>query len=132
MIDAAPDVVFRALIEPERIDRWFGSRSAVVEPRVGGRYHLNWKYQVDGVDVTGGPTRILEMVPNRKLVLDWPDWRGDAKVTGQSIAFHLEPAGEGTRVTFIHGGFGRTTDMSDYPFGWLHFLGALRKEAERR
>jgi len=129
-IAAPPEAVFRALIEPEAINQWFGSESAVVEPRVGGRYALNWKYQVDGKDVTGGPTRILELEPNRKLVLNWPDWRGDATVEGQTISFTLEPTGQGTRLTFVHAGFGRTTDIGDYPFGWAWFLGGLKREGE--
>ncbi|MBK6423328.1 MAG: SRPBCC domain-containing protein [Gemmatimonadetes bacterium] len=130
-IAAPPAKVFRALVEPEAVNRWFGSTAAVVEPRVGGAYTLGWRYQVDGREVAGGPTRILEFVPDRKLTLDWPDWRGDATVTGQQITFLLEPAGGGTRLTFIHSGFGRAADVSDYPFGWQYFLGTLRTEAER-
>lgn len=129
-INAPPATVFKALITPESINRWFGSKSAVVEPRVGGQYVVGWQYKVDGRDVTGGPTRILEIVPDRKLVLDWPDWRGDTTVTGQTISFDLEPAGAGTRLTFVHAGFTRTADIGDYPFGWVYFLGELQKEAE--
>jgi len=130
--DAPPEAVFRALIEPERINRWFQSASTVVEPWPGGRYDLNWRYEVDGKEVAGGPTRILEIVPNERLVLDWPDWRGDRTVTGQTIAFYLEPVGDGTKLTLVHAGFGRTADMSDYPFGWTFFLNALKREAEVR
>ncbi|MEO8636596.1 MAG: SRPBCC family protein [Gemmatimonadales bacterium] len=126
-IEAPPEAVFRALIEPESINRWFGTTSAVVEPRLGGRYDLKWQYKVDGNEVHGGPTTILEFVPNRKLTLDWPDWRGDTSVTGQTITWLLEPTGRGTRVTLVHAGFSRTTDISDYPFGWVYFLDELTK-----
>lgn len=129
-IAAPKEAVFRALIEPEAVNRWLGSKAAVVEPRVGGRYQLNWQYQVDGRDVTGGPTKILEFVPNERLVLDWPDWRGDPTVTGQWIGFSLVAEGSGTRVNFVHGGFERTSDQSDYPFGWVYFLGELTKVVE--
>lgn len=130
-IAAPPARVFRALIEPEAVNRWLSSSSAVVEPWVGGKYIVGWKYQVDGRDVDGGPTRILEYVQDRKLVLDWPDWRGDTTVTGQTISFLLEPTAAGTRLTFIHAGFTRTTDLGDYPFGWEGFLGQLTAEAVR-
>lgn len=129
LIDAPREAVFRALVEPEIVSRWFDAAAAVVEPRAGGRYSLGWKYQVDGVDVEGGPTRILEYMPPAKLVLDWPDWRGDKSVDGQRITFLLEPEGQGTRVTFVHSGFERTADMSDYPFGWVYFMGKLRDVA---
>ena len=125
---AAPrDVACRALVEPALVDQSFGSRSAMIEPRVGGRYDLGWKYKVDGKEVEGGPTAILEIVPNERLVLAWPGWRGDTCVTGQTISFQLEPVGAGTRLTFVHAGFGRTTDMGDYGFGWKYFMGNLVK-----
>jgi uncharacterized protein YndB with AHSA1/START domain len=129
-IAAPPEAVFRALIEPGAIVKWFGTESATVEPRVGGRYDLHWSYKVDGKDVTGGPTHILEFEQNRKLTLAWPDWRGDESVTGQTITFALEPEGKGTRVTLVHAGFTRTTDISDYPFGWPFFVDGLKREAE--
>ncbi|MBL8977284.1 MAG: SRPBCC domain-containing protein [Gemmatimonadetes bacterium] len=127
-IAAPPARVFRALIEPESVNRWLCGSGAIVEPRVGGRYIVGWKYQVDGRDVAGGPTRILEYVQDRKLVLDWPDWRGDDTVTGQTISFTLEPNGAGTRLTFVHAGFTRTADIGDYPFGWDGFLDMLKQE----
>jgi uncharacterized protein YndB with AHSA1/START domain len=132
-IDAPPSTVFRALMEPEALNRWMGAKSAVVEPRVGGKYKLNWDYKVDGEDVAGGPTTILEMVPDEKLVLDWPDWRGDKAVPDQTITFLLAPDGKGgTTLTFVHAGFGRPSDVSDYGFGWQEFLTELRKEVARQ
>ena len=73
----------------------------------------------------GAPTHIVELVPDEKLVLAWPDWRGDKAVNGQTIAFHPERAGSGTMLTFVHAGFGRTTNMRDYEFGWTTLLGNL-------
>lgn len=131
---AAPrDVVFRALIEPDAVSKWFGFGQPVdIEPRVGGKYHLHWKYQVDGRDVEGGPTTILEFVEGERLVLAWPDWRGDTSVTGQRISFTLESVGEATRLTFVHSGFERPADLSDFPFGWRFFLGGLASAAAER
>lgn len=128
-VEAPREEVFRTLVEPERINRWFGTDSAIVEPRIGGRYSVGWKYQVDGRDVTGGPTHIIDLVPNERLVLDWPDWRGDSSIAPQRIAFELNSEGEDTKLTFTHSGFERTADISDYPFGWSWYLGELRKAA---
>lgn len=130
-IEAPPEAVWRALVEPESINRWMGSSTAVVEPREGGAYKVGWKYQVDGVDVEGGPTRILAWDPPRHLALDWPDWRGDAAVPVQRIAFYLEARDGGTEVTLVHSGFTRAADISDYPFGWVWFLGQLGEEVRR-
>jgi uncharacterized protein YndB with AHSA1/START domain len=75
--------------------------------------------------------RILDIVPNQRLALNWPDWRGDSAVPMQSITWQLEPDGAGTRVTLVHAGFVRTVDFSDYPFGWGHFMAEMAKVAVR-
>jgi len=131
IIDAPPSVVFRTLVEPSLVNQWFGSTSATIDPVQNGRYTLGWEYKINGRDVAGGPTHIIEIESNRRLVLDWPDWRGDQSVTGQTISFELEPHGEGTRLTFVHAGFTRTADMGDYPFGWTWFLGELQKTVNK-
>lgn len=73
---------------------------------------------------------ILELIPNEKIAFSWPDWRGDTSVPVQSVSWMLEPEGEGTKVTLIHSGFVRTVDLSDYPFGWGHFMDKLKAVAE--
>ncbi len=130
LLHAPVDAVWRALIEPARVSRWLSAPAVEIEPRAGGRYVLGWRYTVDGRDVVGGPTQVLEVAPHERLVLDWPDWRGDPAVPVQTIAFRLEPVGGDTRLTFVHAGFGRTTDVGDYAYGWLGFLGMLRAEVE--
>ncbi len=130
-IAAPPAKVFRTLLDPESVQRWVRAGVPEIDPRPGGRYTFNMKYQVEGRDVIGGPTHILELVPDQKLVLDWPDWRGDDTVTGQTITFQLAPEGAGTRLTFTHAGFVRAADISDYPFGWGWFMDNLKQEAER-
>jgi len=125
VMDAPPEAVFQALLDPEALRQWVGATAPEVDPRVGGVYRYGWKYPIEGREVEGGPMTILELVPNRLLVTDWPDWRGDPTVPLQRIEWHLAPEGAGTRVTLVHSGFTRTADISDYPFGWGHFLGAL-------
>jgi uncharacterized protein YndB with AHSA1/START domain len=129
MIDAPPDRVFRALIDPAALNKWIAS-AAEVEPHVGGRYSYGWTYQHGGRDVIGGPTRILELVPNERLVTDWPDWRGDPQKPPTRVAWLIEPFGSKTRVTVVHGEFPRTVDISDYPFGWRGFLNQLKTVVE--
>jgi uncharacterized protein YndB with AHSA1/START domain len=124
-IAATPEEVWQSLITPSAVNQWFNTKAAEIDPRVGGAYKVGWRYTIDGRDVVGGPTTILEYDPPRRLVLDWPDWRGDPEVSGQTIAFELAPKGTGTTLTFVHTGFTRAEDISDYPFGWAWFLGEL-------
>jgi uncharacterized protein YndB with AHSA1/START domain len=129
LINAPRHKVFAALLDPDILNKWIAAH-ATVEPQVDGRYNYGWKYEVRGQPVEGGPTRILELVQNTKLVTDWPDWRGDPGVPMQRITWLLEAIGEQTRVTLIHEPFERTTDLSDYPQGWTDFLGKLKAQVE--
>jgi uncharacterized protein YndB with AHSA1/START domain len=130
LINAPRDRVFRALIVPEAIAQWAGG-APVIEPHVGGRYSYGWVYEVAGKKVEGGPTRIIELVENERLVTDWPDWRGDSGNNGQKITWLLADEGAGTRLTLIHDGFSRPSDFSDYPFGWADYLGAIKEVVEK-
>ena len=129
MVDASRERVFRALLEPEALNRWVASK-AEVEPRIGGRYRYGWNYPIGDRQVEGGPACILDLVPNERLVTDWLDWRGDQTRPLTRVAWLLESVGGQTRVTIIHGGFSRAADQSDYPFGWRSFLEQLKSEAE--
>jgi uncharacterized protein YndB with AHSA1/START domain len=128
-IDAPRWKVFHALITPEALNKWIATK-ALVEPREDGRYSYGWSYDVRGKQVEGGPTRILEVVENYKLVTDWPDWRGDPSRPTQRVSWVLEAIGDQTRVTLIQEPFERTADLSDYPQGWAYFLAQLKRHVE--
>jgi uncharacterized protein YndB with AHSA1/START domain len=124
-IAAPPAKVFRALLEPALMNQWlFG---AAVVDKAKGVYSYGWKYDYEGKSVLGGPTRILEMVENERLVTDWPDWRGDETKPVTKVTWTLEPldGGSRTRVTLVHDGFEHMADRSDYLSGWAGFLDGL-------
>ncbi len=129
LINAPRHGVFEALLDPAVLNKWIAAH-ATVEPEVDGRYTYGWNYEARGKQVEGGPTRILELVENTKLVTDWPNWRGDPQLPAQRITWLLEAIGEQTRVTLIHEPFERVTDFSDYPQGWAFFLGKLKAQVE--
>lgn len=130
IVIAAPrERVFRALIEPEHMNAWL-STAAEVDPRIGGHYRYGWSYKIKDRDVIGGPTTILDLVPNERLVTDWLDWRGDQTRAPTRVAWLLDDVPGGTRVTLVHDGFSRVVDLSDYPFGWVGFLEMLKTTVE--
>jgi uncharacterized protein YndB with AHSA1/START domain len=129
VIDAPRPSVFRALVEPDALNKWIAS-AAEVDPRTGGRYTYAWKYAHGGREVESGPTKILDFVANERIVTDWTDWRGDDTRAPTRVAWLLEDAGSGTKVTLIHSGFSRVVDQSDYPFGWRSFLDRLKRLVE--
>jgi len=128
-IDAPPSAVFRTLIDPEKIQQWFGV-AAAVDPRIGGAWHLKMEFEKDGQKMTSPPCKILDIVENERLAISWPDWRGDKTVPDQRVLWQLKPEGEGTRVEMVHDGFVRAVDISDYPFGWGWFLSRIDTVAQ--
>lgn len=129
-IGAPPATVFRVLIEPELISKWFPAPAPAVDPRVGGKYGFGFSYELDGKKVEPPPCTILEYEQNKKLAITWPDWRGDSSVPDQKVTWQLEDLGGRTRLVLTHDGFTRPVDVSDYPFGWGQFLEEIRKVAD--
>jgi uncharacterized protein YndB with AHSA1/START domain len=130
-LEARRELVFKALVDPVSLNRWVAS-AAEVELNAGGRYSYGWNYEVEGRPVQGGPTTILDLAPNERLVHDWPDWRGDPSGHGTRVSWELaELDARRTRLVLVHEGFERPEDMGDYPLGWRSFLAALRTEVER-
>ncbi len=130
VINAPPEKVFKALIEPDYIKQWFPAPAPVVDPRVGGDYGFGFSFEMDGKKVEPPPMKILAFENNRKLTITWPDWRMDPSVPDQQVTWLLEDLGGRTRLTLQHGGFTRAVDVSDYPFGWLQFLNQIREVAQ--
>jgi len=129
-INAKPAKVFRALLDPALMKRWLGGT-----PRVdlaSREMSYGWSYEIEGRQVAGGPTRIVELVENEKLVTDWTDWRGDPDKPLTRVTWLLDAldGGKRTRVTIVHDGFEHAVDRSDYQQGWAGFADELRKVAE--
>jgi uncharacterized protein YndB with AHSA1/START domain len=87
---------------------------------------------MEGRQVAGGPTQIIELVDNEKLVTDWPDWRGDPDKPKTRVTWLLEAldGGKRTRVTIVRDRFEHPVDRSDYQQGWGFFADGLRNVAE--
>jgi uncharacterized protein YndB with AHSA1/START domain len=119
VIAAAPEHVYRALLEPEQLQRWFAAE-VTLEARIGGRFRYHWGSgeHVDGV--------IVDLVPARLLVMDWDEGegKGDTRVT-----IELIPDGDGTRLLLTNSGFGTGDDWDalydGVDSGWNALLTAL-------
>ncbi|HEX8228342.1 MAG TPA: SRPBCC domain-containing protein [Chloroflexia bacterium] len=124
-IDAPPEKVFEALIEPKQIERWIASK-ATVEPHVGGRYELGWG---EGA----GAVKIVELEPGRKLSYSWPEPRlsEDAPPANETIVtWELEGSGGKTRLTLVHSGFTPGENIDHLRPGWLNFLSWVKSLSE--
>jgi uncharacterized protein YndB with AHSA1/START domain len=86
VVPEAPDEVWEALTEPERLEEWFASE-VELDARPGGEGVFRWG---DG-DERRAVVRELEE-PER-MVLDWDD--------GGSVVLELEPVVAGTLVRVV-------------------------------
>jgi uncharacterized protein YndB with AHSA1/START domain len=86
VVPEAPDEVWEALTEPERLEEWF-AQEVELDAREGGEGVFRWG---DG-DERRAVVRELE--EEQRLVLDWDD--------GGSVAIELAPAESGTLVRVV-------------------------------
>lgn len=123
VIDAPPDVVWRALTDAEELKRWFPI-DARVEPGLGGSIWISWGSGVEG------KAPITAWEPNRHF--QWTEERGPVKL---AIDFHLEAQGGKTVVRLVQSGFGAGPDWDDefhmVDGGWAYFVQHLRWYLER-
>ena len=115
-VDAQPDAVFQALVDPRQIDRYMGS-NASIEPVVGGAFSLGWSDHK--------PMRILDLEPNKRLSYTW-DYEGDEHARDTVVTWSLEGSGGKTRLTLVHSGFSAKRGSEDYKIGWLDFLNRIK------
>jgi len=83
---AAPDEVWEALTEPERLEEWFATE-AELDPRPGGEGVFRWG---DGEERRA---TVREAEPEERLVLDWDD--------GGEVVLELEEVEGGTRLHVV-------------------------------
>ncbi len=128
-IEATPEAVFDAMVEPDQLAAWWGSPDTYrtsnwqVDLRTGGSWSADAKGVKDGRSgVVRG--RYLEVERPRVLVYTWqPSWDGDVETT---IRVELTPTRLGTRVRITHTGFGdRLASATGHTEGWRRVLGWL-------
>lgn len=117
-IDAAPEKVFEAISDPEQLDRYI-SHGAKVDLKVGGDYSFGWD--------PGGPQKVLEVEPAKKLSYSWR-YEGEPDTV---VTWELEGSENRTRLTLVHSGFAPDTDDAGYRIGWTAYLNAIKSMSER-
>ena len=124
---AAPEKVYAAWADPEKLVQWFGpgaveagSVKADIDLRVGGRYRISFNTNGEYNEV-GGVYR--EVVPNERLVFSWA-WHSTPE-RESLVTVSLKPDGAGTLLTFHHEQFVDVTARDNHERGWTELLGKL-------
>ncbi|HRJ50523.1 MAG TPA: SRPBCC domain-containing protein, partial [Phycisphaerales bacterium] len=121
VIRATPERVFRALTDPREMDEWI-STAARADVRAGGEYTYGWMIPPGHAC---GPTRLVEVVPNRLVVHDW----GYKDEPRTEVRWELTPVSEGTRVRLVHVRRNEQPEIGGYMQGWSSFLVMLQEYA---
>lgn len=124
---AAPEKVYAAWADPQRLVQWFGPGSveegsvkADIDLRVGGRYRISFRANGDYNEV-GGIYR--EVVPNQKLVFSWA-WHSTPE-RESLVTISIRPEGSGTLLVFSHAQFADEKARDSHQRGWTDLLGKL-------
>ncbi len=135
-IDAPPERVFQAWIDPQQRLAWWGDdgvyRGQKMESdlRVGGKWITEGKSaQGKEFSVYGTYTRIEAP---RVLGFTWNhDW-GGTDTTETHVLIELTPTSSGTHVTLTHSGFANAPERDDHNQGWKRVLGWLQSYLQRK
>ena len=109
IIAAPPEQVYRAWLDPDLVRRWMAPGTmqvtrVEVDERVGGSYRV-WQGTDEGA-AGGFESVILELDPNRRIVLRW-GFVGPARTDGPVFDSRLtitltEAPGRSTSLTLVH------------------------------
>ena len=116
-MNATPEEVFNALINPDLIQTWSGDE-AKMNAKVGGTFSL-WGGQMFGIN--------LEIVKNKRLVQQWSysNWKEPSKVT-----FTIKVVEKKTIVNLLHEDVPEKS-VNSISDGWdAYYLGAMKEMFE--
>jgi uncharacterized protein YndB with AHSA1/START domain len=127
-LNAAPEKVYAAWTDPEKIVKWFGPDSGPVsraetDVRRGGRYVVEFCTEDGEQHHVSGVYR--EVVPNEKLQFTWA-WRTMPE-RESLVTVLVRPDGEGTLLTLIHEQFFDEPARERHEHGWNGCLDKLTR-----
>jgi uncharacterized protein YndB with AHSA1/START domain len=135
-IDAPPERVFQAWIDPQQRLAWWGDdatyRSTKFESdlRVGGKWFTEGK-GTEGNDftVSGEYTRVD---PPKSLGFTWNNSWGGVGSPETHVLIELIPTSSGTHVTLTHSGFKSESARDSHNQGWKRVFGWLSAYVQKR
>jgi len=123
LIQASPEVVYRAISEPVRLVQWWPLECSGT-PREGEEYRFYFGPAYDW------SAAVIEAIPQRTL--EFRMVRSDEDWAPTRFGFELEPRGEATWVRFRHSGWREQNEHFRHSsFCWAILLKGLKDLVER-
>jgi uncharacterized protein YndB with AHSA1/START domain len=136
VIDTSPEVVFKAITDPNELTNWFPD-NAIFDGRVGGKVRFTFnKEKSKELDRDYSPEgTVKEFIPNKKVSYTW-QLKGTPEFHETSVTWELEEIeANKTRVELVHSGFTGKEEgklsFTEHDKGWSYFLDRLAKHCEK-
>jgi activator of HSP90 ATPase len=111
VIDAGPDEVFQAYVDPQKHSTFTGS-PATGTPEVGGRFTA-WDGYIEG--------RYVRLEKGKKIVQEWKTSEWPEGYPPSIVELSLRPKGKKTELTMVHSRV-PAEQANDYADGWkVHY-----------
>ena len=129
VIDASPEVVFKAITDPKELTNWFPDQ-AILEPKVGGKMKFSFYKDSKSThrDMDYFPEgNVTEFIPDKKVSYTWehpniPDFQRTV------VTWELQKIENNrTRLNLVHTGFKAGKMLKEHDEGWTYFLNELVK-----
>lgn len=131
-LDASPEAVWKALTDPDDLERWFPT-NATVDPRPGGRFVISWdgNWIWDNTITHFEPGKRLRLVDRSARPFDANGQPVDSEAPVELVLdFTIEARGGRTTLRLVHSGFGHGAAWDDeidgVSLGWNVELRCLR------
>ena len=125
LIRAAPEDVFRAWTDAERMQRWFGTKKQIVNPKVDGLFYLAMEHQGRIWPHYG---RYLRLEKPRVIEFTWMSEGTEGRET--VVTIELVARDGGTQLTLNHEGVPDTELGRGHQQGWTAIVAELAKALE--
>jgi uncharacterized protein YndB with AHSA1/START domain len=132
LIDASPEVVFNAIIDPNEFTNWFPDQ-VILEPKVGGKVKFSY-YKADTeyrqIDYFPEGT-VTEFLPNKRISYTYRE-PNIASFPNTTVTWELEEIeNDKTLLKLLHTGFRVGEIFRKHDEGWSHFLVELKKYCQK-
>ena len=127
-INAPPDRVFQALVDPEQVVKWWGQKGIYQCTEFAGEVRAGGSWHSAGVGPDGSRFEVkgeyLEVDRPRVLSTTWlSSWTGEKQTV---VRWELSPSQSGTVVRIRHSGFAAHPELLENYRGWPRMLGWLQ------